>query len=102
MEVTDPTRLTNSNKIARLLSPMMISRTGRCISFYYFNTGNASSLHVYAAQNNTKTGKLDLSRRLFSGERDAASNQWRLGRVPLPTNLPTYQVCATAVAYSRF
>ena len=96
MEVRAPGNFNaKSNNVVRLHSPVMAGKTGRCISFYYFNTGNSSSLHVYAAQKNTKTGKLDLSRRLFSGERDAASNQWRLGRVPLPDTLINYQVRAS-------
>lgn len=78
----------------QLFSPVMAAKDGgKCISFYYFNTKvNSSSLHIYAAVNNTRTGKLDYSRRLYSGEVDPTLNQWKLARVPLPTTLPQYQV----------
>lgn len=93
MEVADTGKSSSprSKRAARLFSPVMTGKSGRCVSFYYFNIGNGTSMHVYAAQKNKRTGRLDLSKRLFSGE-NGDSNEWRLGRVALPDTLPSYQV----------
>lgn len=87
--------------LGRLISPIMAAKDGSCVSFYYFNVGlNGSSLHVYAAVNNTKTNKLDLTRRLYSGEVDPTINQWKLARVPLPSTISQYQVLSLKLLFS--
>ena len=80
--------------VGRLLSPTLTSASGgKCVSFYYRNlAANSSSLHVYAATQPTKNGPLKYSKRLYSGEVDPTLNQWKLARVPLPSNLKQYQV----------